>query len=111
MIQRWCMVPAAASDDEMAWLGARAWSPRDLLPGNLRLGLAEFDDQDWEKINATTPAAILPSLTAPASAAPAGLQAALDAHGVKLGPSDDIQQALRKLRDARGGKFFVDKPF
>jgi len=111
MIQRWCLVPAAESDAEMAWLGARAWSPRDLLPGNLRLGVAEFDDPDWQAVNAAHPSAILPSLTAPATSLSADLKTVLTDSNVVLSASDDVQQALRKLRDARGGKFFVDKPF
>ena len=110
MISRWCIIKPNTGDLVQHALGAQSARVKDELPGGWLLVEAEWDGAGFENMPAFI-GTVLPSLTAPGSSAPAVLAAFLTQYGVALGAGDDIQQALRKLRDARGKQFSVDKPF
>lgn len=87
-----------------------AWGIRLTLPSGWLLVDVDVEDNHLRELQAG-PAVVLPSLTAPASTLPTKALEFLDQQGVVLSPDDDVQQALRKLRDAKGFNFNIDKPF
>lgn len=115
IVQRWAIFPAGKYHPTSVI--ARGREPLVLDDGS-ELRVVELDDSDLMFFQAWVATQlggeVLPSLTAPASAAGAQLSARLTANGITPAATDDIQQCVRKLRDARGvsaAAFPVDKAF
>ena len=115
-IERWVLIPAGQQAQVMADLTVLGSSPR--IQPRERLGVRVLCEIELEKhhlrqLQAMTGVKVLLSLTAPAAKLPAAILTILSNEGVTLDAGDDVQTAIRKLRDARGhtDRYDVDKSF
>jgi len=116
MMKRWCIAELSVDRTPIGVADrAAAWARRALLPDGRLLVEAEWDQQQLIEAERDPTVTVLPSLSAPAATSlHAALLSLLAIWGVALGPTDDVQQALRKLRAALGlgvEDFRVDKEF
>lgn len=109
-IERWALI----RDDVLTALRSEVTriQPREKL-GGWKLCEIEFDRHQLRELQARPGVRVVPSLTAPAARLPQAMLDILTQEGVVLDPADDVQQALRKLRNARGhqNNYDIDKAF
>ena len=111
IIERWALI----RDDVLPALRSqlKRIQPRERFPGGWILCEVVVHRHRLRALQAATGVRVLISLTAPADQLPAAfLQELVDA-GAAIQPGDDVQQALRRLRNVRGHQddYDIDKPF
>ena len=70
----------------------------------------QFDAPMLAEISALEGVTILPGLNAPADRLRPELLAWFASEGVSAEPGDTVLNLLRRLRDAKGGRFLIDAP-
>ena len=114
MIERWALI----RDDVLPTLRSqlKRIQPRErfsIVDAGWTLCEITVHRQKLRALQARVGVKLSPSLTAPATNLPQALLDVMADEGVTIATGDDVQTALRKLRNARGHQddYDIDKPF